>query len=304
MNTRHVDMRSLELLSGIEECGSVAAAGRRLDMTPTNAWRHVRQLERSIGTSLVRRDPTGSTLTTQGRTVVESAREVLDALAEFFAVAEGLRHDRHPALDVCASTTIAEQLMPRWLSLYRRKFHDIETRLQVRNSRQVLEQMHHGSCQLGFVECPDVPMHLHSVVIARDQLVVVVHPHHPWAHRDVPITAAELAATPMLVREAGSGTRMTIDRALGEHRVSPLLELGSTGAIRSSALAGMGPAVMSSLAVANDLVSGALQPVPVRDLKLERDLRAVWRADRPVPLAARNFLTLIKQFGRGAISHG
>ncbi|MGV9950086.1 LysR family transcriptional regulator [Rhodococcus aetherivorans] len=297
MSTRHIDVRSLELLSGIEQYGSVAAASRRAGMAPPDAGRHIRHLERRFGTQLLQRNPTGSTLTPHGRTIMEAARKVLEAISDMVAVAEGLRHDEHAQLDVCASTTIAEQLMPVWLNHYRGRFPDVGIHLQVRNSTQVLEQVHDGCCHLGFVECPDVPEFAHSAVVAHDRLVVVVNSAHPWARRAAPITVSELAATPLLVREVGSGTRMTIDRALDGHTASPLLELGSTGAIRNSVLAGIGPAVVSGLAVADDLASGALRQVYVHGLKLERTLRAVWRADRPLSRAAHDLVSLVTSSG-------
>src|SRR3546814_19460528 len=104
-------------------------------------------------------------------------------------------------------------------------------------------------CDLGFVESPTVPKSLSSVTVARDSLVVVVHPDHPWARRRKPLTVAELAATPLLVREPGSGTRTTLDLALHEsERGPPLLELGRSAAIRPRVLGCVGPVLLIPLA--------------------------------------------------------
>jgi DNA-binding transcriptional LysR family regulator len=119
------------------------------------------------------------------------------------------------------------------------------------------------------------------VVVARDRLVVVVDSNDPWTRRRRELTAEELAATPLIVREPGSGTRTTLDVALADHQcVDPLLELSSSASIRTSVLAGVGPAVLSSRAVGDEIESGRLHQFPVRDLDLRRKLRAVRKSRR------------------------
>jgi DNA-binding transcriptional LysR family regulator len=91
------------------------------------------------------------------------------------------------------------------------------------------------------------------------------------------VTAATLASTPMVVREAGSGTRTVLERALCDLPVAPpALELASTAAVRSAVAAGAGPAALSEHAVRDDIASGRLTPIHVTGLDLSRRLHAVW----------------------------
>ncbi|GAB3907600.1 hypothetical protein GCM10029964_106040 [Kibdelosporangium lantanae] len=93
----------------------------------------------------------------------------------------------------------------------------------------------------------------------------------------------DLAETPLVVRESGSGTRETLERALRQAKAGPLrplAEFGSTTAVRSAVVNGAGPAVLSVLAVDSDLAEGRLVEVTVDGLDLRRQLRAVWPAGR------------------------
>nr|WP_269451985.1 LysR substrate-binding domain-containing protein [Tessaracoccus coleopterorum] len=91
----------------------------------------------------------------------------------------------------------------------------------------------------------------------------------------------------MIVRETGSGTRLTLDDALRAwDPVSPALELGSNAAVMAGARVGGEPAVLSELAVASSVMRGELVVVPVTGLTLDRELRAVWRGRRPTAAAA------------------
>lgn len=161
--------------------------------------------------------------------------------------------------------------------------------LTAANSTTVLDLVRSGAADLGFVETPDLPRDLHLRTVAHDELVVVTPPDHPWAARES-ITAAELAATPLVVRETGSGTRLALQQALDGHGLTPVEpagELPTTGAVRAAVVASGAPAVLSALAVADALRSGALHRVPVADLRIRRRLVAVWSGDDPGPHARR-----------------
>lgn len=288
------DLGALELLVGIDDRGGLGAAARAAGIAQPNATRALRRLEKRLGAVLVRRGRSGSVLTPEGTVVAHWAREVLADAQRLVDAAASLRVEQHPELVVAASMTVAEHLIPRWLGHFRSVRADVQIQLQVHNSMHVCDIVAAGGCDVGFVEGPSVPAALHSVAVARDRLVVVVAPEHPWARRRRPLSVAQLAETPLVVREEGSGTRHTLDLALREYvRPAPLLELGSGAAVRTSVLGGVGPAVLSSLAVADHLASGQLRVVEVDGLDLERVLRAVWRPPRVLQGPAGELVSMI-----------
>jgi DNA-binding transcriptional LysR family regulator len=131
-------------------------------------------------------------------------------------------------------------------------------------------------------------------VVGGDELVVVVAPGHRWTRRRRPLTPAELAQVPLVLREPGSGTREALERALARHGLAgrTALELGSTAAIKAAVAAGEGPAVLSRLAVQGDLASRQLAEVATVDLDLRRPFHAVWRTGRSPAGAANSLLAL------------
>ena len=160
--------------------------------------------------------------------------------------------------------TIAEHLVPVWLTDLRRIAPSTRVLLEVENSTHVIEDVRSGRLRLGFIETPHVPRDIHSRVVAQDELVLVIAPHHPWADRSAPVDAAELAATPLVVREGGSGTRDALAVVLGDlPQAPPALELGSNAAVRIAVASGAGPAVLSARAVRAQLESGELLRVPL-----------------------------------------
>ncbi|MFE7766191.1 LysR family transcriptional regulator [Streptomyces sp. NPDC057438] len=287
------DLGALELLLAVARLGSLGRAARELGITQPAASSRIRSMERQLGVALVDRSPRGSRLTDAGALVTDWARRIVEAAEAFDAGAQALRDRRDSRLRVAASMTIAEYLLPGWLIALRAARPDTAVSLLAGNSTVVAERLLADEADLGFVEGPTVPAGLDAAVIAHDHLIVVTAPGHPWARRRKPVEAAELAATPLILREKGSGTRQVLEGALGS-LARPLIELSSTTAVKSSALSGAGPAVLSELAVGEELSARRLVSVPVHGVRLRRSLRAVWPTGHRPTGPARDLLGLTR----------
>ncbi|QXT61861.1 LysR family transcriptional regulator [Tessaracoccus palaemonis] len=289
MTSRWPDLVALELLAAVADQGSIGAAARTLRIAQPNASRNLAALEAQLGVRLLVRHPRGARLTPEGQRILQAARQVLTAADALMTEAAATNEQLSGHLDVAASQTIAEQLLPAWLAAAHAARPGLEVRLKVCNSEEVFDLVEAGRYELGFVETPEVRPGLRSAVVGRDELVVVVPPSHPWTSGG-PITAAELAATRLVLREPGSGGRATLDAALrGEGPARAALELGSNAAVREGVLAGAGPGVISELAALSD---PRLVVVPTAGMLLGRELRAVWRGR---PTAAASWLVRLAE---------
>ncbi|MCQ4043450.1 LysR family transcriptional regulator [Streptantibioticus rubrisoli] len=288
------DLGAMELLLAVARLGSLGRAARELGITQPAASSRVRAMEQQLGVRLVTRSPSGSRLTDAGSLVTDWARRVVEAAEEFDAGARALRARRDSRLRVAASMTIAEYLLPGWLIALHGQLPGTAVSLLAGNSAAVARRLRDGEADLGFVEGVDVPGGLDAVTVAHDRLVVVVAPGHPWARRRTPVPARELAATPLILREEGSGTRQVVDAALAEYGglAAPLLELSSTTAVKSAVSSGVGPTVLSQLAVADELAARRMVEVPVEGVRLARELRAVWPQGQRPTGPSRNLLSL------------
>ncbi|PMC02044.1 LysR family transcriptional regulator [Microbacterium sp. UMB0228] len=225
----------------------------------------------------MRRSVHGSSLTDTGRMIVELGGAVLEASRRLEAGLQAQQPVRHEQLGdgLRRGHHQRARLPPQ-------RLHAVEPPTAVRliagSSSRVSELVRGGDAHLGFVEGPTVDPRLSSLVVAEDELVVVVAPDHPWA--GTTIEAQELAETALLVREPGSGTRATLEQWLSDRGLglaAPAAVLETTGIIHANARAGLAPAVMSVRSVQADVASGALVRVSVSGPPLTRAFRAVWR---------------------------
>ena len=317
----------LELLVATDRHGSISAAARALGVSQPSASAGMRRLERHLGLELVARSTRGARLTETGRATATWAREVVEASDRFETSVAALREAPSARIRLAASLTIAEYLAPRWLATLAASASasaasasaasagtapgaaappgrpgtaggpaaadalapDVE--LLVRNSRNVMELVLADQADLGFIESSSLQRGLRSRTLARDELLVVVAPTHPWAsRRRRTATVDELLGGGLVVRERGSGTRETLEKALvaaGARLPEHLPYLGSTASLKTAVQYGGAVAVLSRLTVADDLARGTLVEIQVPGLDLSRRLRMVWKDGTELSAAAR-----------------
>ena len=252
------DLGALRALREVGRRGSIAAAATVLGVSQQALSARMRTLERATNVILLIRSPGGSDLTEQGRLIVGWAEDVLDAADRLEAGLRSIRSGVSHRLAIAASQTVAEHLVPHWLvelrgieqaSTEKASTDKASTEqepghtptvveLTVANSTRVIELVRDVEVRLGFIETPHLPADLVTAYLRDDEMLVVTAPGHPWARRRRPLSLAEIAATPMVMREAGSGTRVTLtDHLAAQH--PPLsariaMELGTSAAVRSA----------------------------------------------------------------------
>ncbi|HEV7212955.1 MAG TPA: LysR substrate-binding domain-containing protein [Blastococcus sp.] len=302
MSLRHVpDLDSLQLLLEVTETGSLGRAAAAHGLSQPAVSARIQGMERLVGFPLLTRTARGSSLTPSGALLADWAREVLAAAAVLDAGIASLRGERDGRLRVAASLTVAEYLLPGWLARLATAHPQTVVSLIAGNSADAAGAVLRGEVELGYIEGPDVPPGLQERVVAQDRLVVVVPPGHPWTRRRGPVEAEELAATRLVQREPSSGTRTSLEHALAAFApmATPLLELSTSSAVRSAAAAGAGPAVLSDLAVRDDVAAGRLVRIAVRGVDLTRRLRAVWPAAQRLTGPAEDLLRLAESGAPG-----
>lgn len=306
LSSRMPELGTFEVLLAVAQTGSLGAAARELGLTQQAVSARLASMEAQIGVRLAVRTTRGSQLTPTGIVVTEWAARLLDVAHDVDAGLGSLRTESRQRIRIVASQTIAEQLMPHWLvslqsAAARRGGTAPHVILTATNSENATASVRNGTADLGFVENPVPPRELGSCIVGRDELVVVVPPDHKWTRRSQGVGAAELAQTPLVAREPHSGIRdsltVALSRVLGDdiQQAPPVLELPTAAAVRAAVLDGAGPAVMSRLAVADDLATGRLRSIATPELDLRRELRAIWVGGRTPPAGAtRDLLSHIR----------
>jgi DNA-binding transcriptional LysR family regulator len=143
---------------------------------------------------------------------------------------------------------------------------------------------------MGIVEGPVTSPHIVEKMYCDDHLVFIASPHHSLANKDI-ITVQELANQSFIVREAGSGTQTIFEHAMQASDV-PWKVVGiynNIEAIKQSVIANLGLAVVSEVAIADEVGQGRIVALPVRGISLKRRFNMIYHRQKFFTRAMQSF---------------
>jgi DNA-binding transcriptional LysR family regulator len=235
-----------------------------------------------------------------GRELAQASREIFAILDRYTMSVAQRRGLEKGKLRLMAITT-ASYFAPRLLGDFSRLHPGIEVSLRVTNKEQVLASMADHLDDLYLLGTPPNEVEVVSTPIMDNPIVVLAPPGHPFAgSKKIPVE--QVAAEPWVMREAGSGTRMAIERHFQAHGISlrPRLELGSNEAIKQAILAGLGISALSCHALTLH-PPGQFAVLDVEGFPIRRHWYAVYPAERQISVVAQAFLDfLLAQGGSSA----
>jgi DNA-binding transcriptional LysR family regulator len=293
----------LETFAKAAELSSFTAAARALGLTQAAISQRIQALEQVLKGHLFHRQGGHVLLTDAGHRLYAYAQRILALHREAINDITGRETPLAGELTLAASSVPGEHLLPDLLANFQERHAHIQVRATVTDSKNVLNQVEHGHVHLGLVGDKRESPHLEYRRFAEDTLVLVVPPKHAFAGKKR-VSLAQFAAEPLIVREAGSGSRACLEQALAGagkslHDLRVTLELGSNEGIKEAVLRGMGVAVLSQRTVHNEVESGKLHALPITGLDLTREMFVTWDKRRVLPIPAQLFLDLL-----GAARHG
>ncbi|HWD07960.1 MAG TPA: LysR family transcriptional regulator [Actinomycetota bacterium] len=273
--------------------GSVRAAAAVLMITEPSVSAALAALRDELQVPLVERDGRGIRLTAAGTELARYAAQILGLADQAVRRVQEAAGQAAP-VKLVAVTTAGEYVLPPILKLFRQAHPEVQLRMEVGNRSSVVERITAREADLGFGGRPPEGRGMIGVPFLDNELVVVAPRDHPLADQPS-ISPAALTRETWLMREPGSGTRETTEEYWASHgmQVSSSMTLGSNGAVKQAAAAGLGVTLVSRHAVAAELASGTLTQLPVTGTPLRRSWYVLYLEDDPLSASSREFLELL-----------
>jgi len=279
-----MDLHRLEVFLKVVELKSFTKAGEALLLSQPTISEHIRSLEEMVGEKLVDRlgrdlmlTPAGKVLHQYAQRLLHLRDEALQAMAEFRGKLAG-------RLILGASTIPGTYILPPLVGGFKQHHPDITISLKIASTGEIGAAILKGEYELGLVGFRLPERRLNFVEAFADELVLAVYPDHPWSDK-TEVAVSELAGQPFVARQRESGTQMVMHQILASHGVDPhrlatVAEVASTESVRQSIKAKIGIAILSRLAVAEDLEHGTLVVVPLTGVTMHRPFYLCQRQGR------------------------
>ncbi|OPL15522.1 MAG: hypothetical protein AVO38_10370 [delta proteobacterium ML8_D] len=293
-----IDIRQLQVFLAVWENRSFSRAAQEVYLTQPSVSGHIRVLEETLGVRLFDRSGKDVTPTSAGEVLYPFARQILRLNLQAEREMVMFLGQEKGSLDLGGSNVPGQYILPGVIGRFKAERPNINVILRISDTATIVASVANGELELGLVGAVVPKKGISFEPCFHDDMVLVVPPGHRLADCGQ-VSIDDIASEPFVLREKGSGTRLTMERALqaaGNLQISDLQivsEMGSAEAIRQAVRAGLGCSIISRRVVTDDLEHGLLYASVLEGVQLGRQFYLIWHNQRslsPLALAFRDFL--------------
>ena len=291
----NLTLRQLRSLLEIVKSGKISTAANSLGLTGPAVTLQLKQAEEEIGLPLFDRTPEGMRPTAAGHAALDAAHAVQERLRLLEEELTAFKGGKRGTLKLGGVST-AKYFTPRLIAAFQKTNPDINIELFIGNRADTIEALRHQEIDIALMGRPPRDIAVEAVMFGDHPLVIIAPPDHPLA-RKRDISKEDIAAEKFLVREAGSGTRISLEIFFADvpGKLDQLgVEMGSNETIKQAVMAGLGIAFISAHTIEQELQLGRLVILDVEGMPIRRQWFAVSRSDRsrsPAMSIFEDFLT-------------
>ena len=295
MSDMRITLGQLKAFEAVVRLGSFSRAAEELHVTQPAISNRIRLLQEEVGLPMVEQLGRRLYLTDAGHQLLATCGDWLETWSRFEQSIADLKGLKQGRLRLAVVTT-TKYFMPRVLGPFCNLFPGIDISMQVLNRDGLLERLTRNKDDLYVMGVPPEGAEIESERLMENPLVVLAPTFHPWATR-TQIPFAELADAAFVMREQGSGTRITVEREFQERGLSlrVKLELGSNEAIKQAVAGGLGLAILSRSTTRLDTAQAELVELDVEGFPIRRSWYVVWPRGKQLSVVARTFLVFLRE---------
>jgi DNA-binding transcriptional LysR family regulator len=291
-----MDLGQLEVFLTVVREGKFSRAAEKLHRTQSAVSQSIHKLEEDVGEPLFDRSSRDGLMTDAGRVLQEYAERLLNLRDDATGALGELRQLHRGKLSIAANEFTALYLLPI-LAEFRRLHPMIRIAVQRSLGSHIPGDVLRHNSELGVLTYEPQEPQLHAIVAYLDELLFVVPRTHPLAG-EVQVSIRQLGAESFVAHIVSSPYRDKVIQAFKRHK-TPLhmdIELPTLQAIKRFVAMGNGVALLPAISVESELARGELIHIPVRELRLHRKLRLIYRQAASLSHAARAFLKVAEAF--------
>ncbi len=288
-------LQQLRVFQAVAEHRSFTRAAEEIHLSQPGVSIQVKRLEEILDATLFEKMGNQIYLTAEGKELLLACNDIFARLSDFEEKLKELHGEVTGSLRLAAVTT-AKYFLPQYLGAFLRKYGQVVPKLKVSNHERIIERIEANADDIYIMATLPSRDDIEAHTFLVDQLVVLAHPNHPLAKKKN-VKLEMLASERIIMREPGSGIRLTCERMFEEQGivVEPYMELGSGEAIKQAVMSDLGVSILSSFSLKLELQSKELVLLNVAGFPLNRNWYAVHRKGKYLSRAAKTFLDYLQQ---------
>jgi DNA-binding transcriptional LysR family regulator len=290
----HYTLHQLQIFVKICETKSITKASEELHLTQPAVSIQLKNFQDQFEFPLTEVIGRKLFITDFGLEIAKAAERILNEVHAINYKVNAYKGKLTGRLKISVVST-GKYVIPYFLSEFLKKNEGVELLMDVTNKSKVLESLDNNEVDFSLVSILPENIQLEQIELLSNQLFLVCDKNFKPTKKVYDTSI--LQELPLIYREVGSGTRLTMEKFLNQNniKVNKKLELTSNEAVKQAVIAGIGSSIMPLIGIKNELINGELQIVPVKGLPIISTWNLIWLKNKNFSPAAKAFLEFLKE---------
>lgn len=194
-----------------------------------------------------------------------------------------------------AVVSTGKYVMPYFLTDFMKEHTGIELLMDVTNKSKVISSLENNEVDFALVSILPSTLQIEKLDLLQNKLYLI---GNTQSKSKKGISTKELFQDlPLIFREAGSGTRQSMEGFIKNNQLSVVkkMELTSNEAVKQAILAGLGYSIMPLIGIKNELHDQELQIIPVKGMPIKTTWSLIWLKGKKHSPVSSSFLEYLKK---------
>ena len=280
----------------LAETESFTKAAQINGVTQSAVSQQISALERTFKSLLIERSKKKFRLTREGQTLYEYSKQIIQTYESLHSKLQELKDIISGTIRVTTIYSIGLHDLPAYIKKFMKSYPTVNIHVEYRRANQVYEDVLGNVADLGLVAYPVKDPKLEIIPLRKEPLVLICHPQHPFAKQKT-VKLKALAGQKIIGFEPDIPTRKALDKILKEHgvEVKHVMEFDNVETVKRAVEIDAGISIVPVGTVAQEVTKQTLATVPIEDGDFFRPLAAIYKKNKVLSPAMKQFLTILKE---------
>jgi len=293
-----MQIESLKVFCDLTETESFTKAAQINGVTQSAVSQQISTLERTFKSLLIERSKKKFRLTREGQVLYDYSKQIIQTFDALHSKLQEIKDIISGTIRVATIYSIGLHELPPYIKRFLKDYPTVHVHVEYRRANQVYEDVLANVVDVGLVAYPHKETKLEIVALRKDPLVLICHPHHPFAKQKT-IRLKSIAGQKFVAFEADIPTRKALDRILREHgaEVNTVMEFDNIETVKRAVEIDAGISIVPASTILQEISKQTLACVEIDNGDFSRPLAAIYKKNKVLSPALRQFLALLKESG-------
>ena len=295
MLNRLMTTESFKMFCDLVNSQSFTKAAQMNGVTQSAVSQKLFGLEKTFKSPLIKRRKQKFQLTREGQVIYDYGKQIIRINELLHSKMRGLKELISGTIQVATIYSIGLHELPPYVKKFMKIYPTVNVHVEYRGSRQVYEDVMSNVVDLGLIAYPVKNPRLETIPFGKDPLVIICHPHHPFAKKKS-IKLKELSGQELVGFESDIPTRKAIDKILNQYKVvvKYVMEFDNIETLKRAVEIGAGISIVPQCTVSQQIAQNTLVAVEIKDEQFFRPIAAIYKKSRVLTPAMNEFLATLK----------